>query len=201
MGYIKSAREIALEKTANKKLSAQEITELKQQEKVDSILAQYYKDQIESDQLWHHLKEVPEHYLKKAQNSFLRTLTFKSNPYDIEKRKNGILAIENLKKSNLYSQIEQYFNQLNEVQLEFQKEKEQIIQYVKNDLQRNPQKRLQTFQQGNQLIIKELSIEEVLEQDKGLKEKLALIEKKYLEKFNIVKEEIVHLINENSKDN
>lgn len=200
MGYIKSAWEIALEKTEGKKLSPQEIAELKQQEKIDSILAQYYKDQIESDQLWHHLKEVPVRYLKQAQNSFLRSLTFQSNPYDMEKRKNGILAIENLKKSNLSSHIEQYFNQLTQVQQEFQKEKDQIIQYVKKDLERNPQKRLQTFQQGNRLVIKELSIEEVLEQDKGLRRRLDLMEKKYQEKFNMLKEKMEDLIKESSEE-
>ena len=109
MGYIKSAREIALEKTANEKLSTQEIAEIKQQEKINSILAKYYKDQIEPDELWHHFKEIPFKYLIQAQNSFIKSLTFQSNDYDFEKRKRGVLAIENLKKTNQSSNIEYYF--------------------------------------------------------------------------------------------
>ncbi|MDD3655178.1 MAG: hypothetical protein PHI72_00205 [Atribacterota bacterium] len=196
MGYIKSAREIALEKTAGEKLSAQEIAEIKQQEKIDSILAKYYKDQIEPDQLWYQLKELHVKYLKQVQNSFLKSLTYQSNAYDFEKRKKGILAIENLKKTNQSSDIEHYFNQLTKLQEEFQKEKDQLIQYVRQDLEKNPQKRLQTFQQGNQIVIKELSVEEVLEQDKGLKQRLNQIEKKYKEYFNLFKGKMADLFQE-----
>ncbi|MBP8718473.1 MAG: hypothetical protein KBI07_05245 [Candidatus Atribacteria bacterium] len=195
MGYIKSAREIALEKTEKEKLSAQEIAELKQQEKINSILAKYYKDQIEPDELWHHFKGIPLKYLIEAQNSFIKSLTFQSNDYDFEKRKKGVLAIENLKKSNQSSNIEYYFEQLINTQREFQKNKEQLIEYVKEDLKRNPQKKLQTFQQGNKIIIKELSVEEVLEQDRVLKQKLNQMEKQYKEKFNQTKEKLANIIN------
>ncbi|MDD3538677.1 MAG: hypothetical protein PHP36_01145 [Atribacterota bacterium] len=195
MGYIKSAREIALEKTEKEKLSAQEIAEIKQQEKISSILAKYYKNQIEPDELWHHFKGIPLKYLIEAQNSFIKSLTFQSNDYDFEKRKKGVLAIENLKESNQSSNIEYYFEQLSKMQREFQKSKEQLIDYVREDLKRNPQKKLQTFQQGNQIIIKELSVEEVLEQDRVLKQKLNQMEKQYKEKFNQTKEKLANIIN------
>jgi len=195
VGYIKSAREIALEKTENEKLSAQEIAEIKQQEKISSILAKYYKNQIEPDELWHHFKGIPLKYLIEAQNSFIKSLTFQSNDYDFEKRKKGVLAIENLKESNQSSNIEYYFEQLSKMQREFQKSKEQLIDYVREDLKRNPQKKLQTFQQGNQIIIKELSVEEVLEQDRVLKQKLNQMEKQYKEKFNQTKEKLANIIN------
>jgi hypothetical protein len=195
VGYIKSAREIALEKTEKEKLSAQEIAEIKQQEKISSILAKYYKNQIEPDELWHHFKGIPLKYLIEAQNSFIKSLTFQSNDYDFEKRKKGVLAIENLKESNQSSNIEYYFEQLSKMQREFQKSKEQLIDYVREDLKRNPQKKLQTFQQGNQIIIKELSVEEVLEQDRVLKQKLNQMEKQYKEKFNQTKEKLANIIN------
>lgn len=195
MGYIKSAREIALEKIENEKLSAQEIAEIKQQEKINSILAKYYKDQIEPDELWHYFKGIPLKYLIQAQNSFIKSLTFQSNDYDFEKRKKGVLAIENLKESNQSSNIEYYFEQLSKMQREFQKSKEQLIDYVREDLKRNPQKKLQTFQQGNQIIIKELSVEEVLEQDRVLKQKLNQMERQYKEKFNQTKEKLANIIN------
>lgn len=199
MGYIKSALEIALEKTANEKLTSQEIDEIKQQKKIDSVLAKYYKDRIKPDQLWHHFKELPAQYLIQAQNSFLRSLTFQSSPYDVEKRETGILALENLKKTSQSSFIENYFKQLAQVQEKLQKEKEELFGLAAKDLENNPEKRLQTFQQGNQIIIKELTVEEVLEHDKELRQKLNQMEKKYMQKFNQVKEKIAELINENNK--
>ncbi|HOF02467.1 MAG TPA: hypothetical protein PLT58_00650 [Atribacterota bacterium] len=195
MGFLKTAREIALEKTSSDKLNSQEIADIKQHTKIDTILAKYYKDQIEPDQLWHHLKEIPEKYFGQVQNNFLRSFTFQSNPYDADKRKRGLLAVENLKKINRSSDIENYFDQLIQVQKDFQDEVDRLIEYVKEDLEKNPEKRLQTFQQGNQIIIKELTVEEILEQDKGLKQKLNQIEKKYSTKFNQLKEKMAILLN------
>jgi hypothetical protein len=198
MGYIKSALEIALEKTAGEKLTPQEIAEIKQQKKIDSILAKYYKDRIKAEQLWHHFKELPGQYLMEAQNSFLRSLTFQSSPYDVGKRETGILALESLKKSKKSSEIEHYFKQLVKSQEGFQKEKEGLIKSIEKDLENNPERRMQTFQQGNQIIIKELTVQEVMEQDEGLKEKLNQMEKKYIQKFNLLKEKMVELIKENN---
>jgi len=198
MSYIKSALEIALEKTAGEKLTPQEIAEIKQQKKIDSILAKYYKDRIKPEQLWHHFKELPGQYLIEAQNSFLRSLTFQSSPYDVEKRETGILALESLKKSKQSSEIEHYFKQLVESQDEFQKEKEGLIESIAKDLENNPERRLQTFQQGNQIIIKELTVQEVMEQDEGLKERLNQMEKKYMQRFNLLKEKVFELIKENN---
>ena len=198
MSYIKSALEIALEKTADEKLTPQEIAEIKQQKKIDSILAKYYKDRIKAEQLWHQFKELPSQYLIEAQNSFLRSLTFQSSPYDVEKRETGILALESLKKPNQSSEIEHYFKQLVKLQDEFQKEKEGLIESIAKDLENNPERRLQTFQQGNQIIIKELTVQEVMEQDEGLKERLVQIEKKYIQRFNLLKEKVVELINDNN---
>ena len=60
MAEIKSALEIALEKTSNKKLTTQEIAEIKLEEKVETILAKYYKDADRNQyQLWHYFKELP----------------------------------------------------------------------------------------------------------------------------------------------
>ena len=69
------------------------------------------------------------------------------------------------------------------------------MEKVKKDLENNPEKRLRTFQQGNQIIIKELSVEEIVEQDKGLKEALKQIEKEYIDKYNILKERLADFLN------
>jgi hypothetical protein len=194
---IKSALEIALEKSKNiNKLSPQELSEIKQEKKVDSILAKYYKDQIEPDELWKVLKGFSNKFLIKAQNNLIQSLTFQNNDYEIKKRKNGILAIENLKEDNQSSDVELYLEQLKNIKNEFQQNKEKIIQNLKEELEKDPQKRLQTLQQGNQIIVKQLSLEEALEQNKQLKENLNHLERQLKEKFNLVKEKLSKIINE-----
>jgi len=188
---IKSALEIALEKSKKiDKLSPQELSEIKQQEKVDSILAKYYKDQIKSDELWKNLKGFSNKLLIKAQNNFIKSVTFQSNDYEFGKRMKGILAIENLKDNRQSVNIESYFEQLKNIRNEFQKNKEKIIENLKEELERDPQKRLHTFQEGNQIMVKQLSLEESLEQNQELKQSLNHLEKQFKEKFNLVKEKL-----------
>lgn len=198
MSYIKSALEIALEKTAGKKLSSQEITEIKQQKKIDSLLAKYYKDQIDPEQLWHQFKELPVQYLIQAQKSFFRSLTFHSSPYDLKKREAGIMALESLKKPNQSSDMEHFLKQLVKSQDDFKKEREKLTESVEKELENNPERRLQTFQQGNQIIVKELSVQEVIELDEGLKERLKQIEEKYIQRFNLLKEKMTNLIDQDN---
>jgi hypothetical protein len=197
VSHIKSALEIALEKSKKiNKLSPQELSKIKQEEKIDKMLAKYYKDQIESDELWKILKGFSKELLIKAQNNFIQSLTFQNNDYEIEKRKNGILAIENLKEDNQTSNIEIYLEQLKNIRNEFQRNKEKIVENLKKELERDPQKRLQTLQQGNQIVVKQLSLEEALEQNKQLKENLNHFEKQLKEKYNLVKEKLSEIINQ-----
>jgi len=185
-----------MEKSKNiNKLSSQEMQEIKQQKKIDDILAKYYKDHIEADELWNYLKGISNKLLINAQQNFLQSLNFQSNEYEIEKRKNGILAIENLKEENQSSEIELYFEQLNKIVAEFKRNKEQLMQNLQEELERDPQRRLQTLKQGNQIVIKQLSLEEALEQDQQLKENLKQLEMQFIKKYNIVKEKFSNAIN------
>ncbi len=196
MAIIKSAREIAMEKTKNIEiLSPQEINEIKQQEKINHILAEYYKDKIGSDDLWQHFKELPDQHLTSAQSNLLQSMTFRSNAYEMEKRKNGILAVEHLKESNQLSEIELNLKELIKIQEDYQRDKEQVIQHLREELERDPRKRLQAFQQGNQVMIKEMGIEEALEQNKELNQQLKQVEKKTRKKFDMVKDKLTELIN------
>ncbi len=196
MAKIKSALEIAMEKSKKiEKLSSQEMNEIRQQEKIDRILAKYYKDEIEADDLWRHLKDISNKMLINAQNNFLQSLTFQSNEFEIEKRKNGILAIENLKNDNLTSDIEFSFEQLAKIRTEFKKNKEQLMQILREELERDPQRRFQTFQQDGQIVVKQLSMEEAMEQDEQLKKNLKQLEMQFSKKYNTVKEKISNIIN------
>lgn len=197
MADIKSAREIAMEKSRKiEKLSPEEMAEIKQENKIENILAKYYKDQIETDDLWYHLKGLTDRNLLKAQNNFLQSVTFYSNKFDIEKRKNGILAIENLRESSRSSDIEHYLNQLKKIQDDFQTNKEQFMQRLKNELEKDPQKRMQTFQQDNQIMVKQLSLEEALEQNKELKQHMKQLENHHKKQFDMVKNELNKILND-----
>ncbi|HEC91475.1 MAG TPA: hypothetical protein ENI51_00515, partial [Candidatus Atribacteria bacterium] len=115
MAKLKSAFEIAMEK-ANKinKLSPEEIEKIKDEEKIKSLLAKFYKGQITTNDLWQKLKGSKPVALKDAQLTLINSLSFKNSPYEFELRKEGILAIETLKdkKYQNVSTVESILNEL-----------------------------------------------------------------------------------------
>ncbi|HKK82946.1 MAG TPA: hypothetical protein VJ958_01825, partial [Atribacterota bacterium] len=118
------------------------------------------------------------------------------NDFEIKKRKDGILAIESLKQNNQSVNIELYFEQLKNIQGEFRKNKEQVLKNLKEELEKDPQKRMQTVQQGNQIVVKQLSLEEALEQNQQLKQKMNRLEKQFKTKYSMVKEKLIEIVNE-----
>lgn len=196
MTIIKSAWEIAMEKAKNiEKLSAEELEEIKQQEIIDSILAQFYKDQIGPDDLWRLIKDLSENTLIKAQHSLLQSLTFFSNDHDFKKRKNGILAIENLKNIKQSSLVEQYFDHFKKIKKSLQNDKKEFLDNVEKDLEFDPQKKMQVLRQGNQIMLKELSLEEVIDQNQQLKQEMLKIEKHWKNQFDDVKQKLLNIVN------
>ncbi|MBN2395467.1 MAG: hypothetical protein JXC36_03270 [Candidatus Atribacteria bacterium] len=196
MTIIKSAWEIAMEKAKNiEKLSAEELEEIKQQEIIDSILAQFYKDQIGPDDLWRLIKDLSENTLIKAQHSLLQSLTFFSNDHDFKKRKNGILAIENLKNIKQSSLVEQYFDHFKKIKKSLQNDKKEFLDNVEKDLEFDPQKKMQVLRQGNQIMLKELSLEEVIDQNQQLKQEMQKIEKHWKNQFDDVKQKLLNIVN------
>jgi len=115
--------------------------------------------------------------------------------FDIEKRKKGILAIENLKKTSKLTEIEDSFHKLSGINQGLENKKEQLIKDVKEEFERNPEKRMQTFQQGNQIMLKEIGFEEYLSQDEDFKNNLNYLEKNYQKKFDNLKKEINRIVN------
>ena len=199
MAIIKSAKEIAMEKSKSiKKLSHDELQQIKQQQKIDHILSRYYKDKIKPDDLWSYLKNISKPYLIKAQLNLVHSLTFSSSEFEINKRKKGILAIENLKGSTNSNSIEFIFEQLKKVQKDFLNQKEQMMNKIKQELERDPQKRLQTFRQGQQVMVKQMSVEEAINQNKQLKEYLAQMENQFNSQFNQLKQKLQELMEANA---
>ncbi|MDD3031849.1 MAG: hypothetical protein PHF16_05695, partial [Atribacterota bacterium] len=73
--------------------------------------------------------------------------------------------------------------------------KEQLMQILREELERDPQRRFQTFQQDGQIVVKQLSMEEAMEQDEQLKKNLKQLEIQFSKKYNTVKEKISNIIN------
>lgn len=144
MGKVKSALEKAMEKAAGiGELTPEEKERIKDQEKVKSILAEFYKSQIDRDGLWQKLKGVKPFFLKEAQQHLVDSIGLGSTPEEFQLRKDGILAIENLKEKKHIPAIEQTLNSIKILQKEYQEGKERAVEELREAVESNPQLRLQ----------------------------------------------------------
>lgn len=114
MKKLKSTYEIAMEraKSLDGELTSEEKAFLLQ-EKVKPLLANFYKAKIGPDQLWQELKAEndPELYIQ-VQLLLLESIGLQTISEEIKRRKEGMLAVENLKGGKRTSIIEQVVEQV-----------------------------------------------------------------------------------------
>lgn len=185
MGKVKSAFEKAMEKAAGiGELTPEEKERIKDQEKVKSILAEFYKGQIDRDGLWQKLKGVKLFLLKEAQQHLVDSLGLGSTPEEFQLRRDGILAIENLKEKKHVPAIEQTLNSIKILQKEYQEGKERAAEELKTAVERNPQLRVQPVRtpDGRTVYQAAVSVDEAVQA--RLSEFLSEHEMRHSQQFN-----------------
>jgi hypothetical protein len=185
MGKVKSALEKAMEKAAGiGELTPEEKERIKDQEKVKSILAEFYKSQIDRDGLWQKLKGVKPFFLKEAQQHLVDSIGLGSTPEEFQLRKDGILAIENLKEKKHIPAIEQTLNSIKILQKEYQEGKERAVEELREAVESNPQLRLQPMKtpDGRTVYQAAVSVDEAVQA--RLSEFLSEHEMRYSQQFN-----------------
>lgn len=91
-------------------LSATEQRQMQQKRELEGALAAYFLGDSEVEGLWQQLKSLSESHgsgvLSAAQTTIVETLRLQMSEDDFARRKDALLAIETLKKSDKYSAIE-----------------------------------------------------------------------------------------------
>lgn len=143
MEKVKSAFEKAMERAAAiGEMTAEEKEQLKEQEKIKTILSEYYKDDLDRDGLWKKMKGSKPASLRETQMSFINSLGLNMIPEEFFKRKDGILAIESLKEQQRVSVMEQVLDSIAGIQKEYQEGKEQASAQLREAIESNPQLRM-----------------------------------------------------------
>jgi len=184
MGRIKSAIEIAMEKTAKvKELTPEEKEKMKDQEEVKSLLSEFYRGEIDSNALWQRLKGSKQSMLKEAQLALIETLRPRISTIELRKRKEGILAIESLKEAQNISTFEAMLNFIEFLQKDYEEKEEKIANYLREEIERNPQLRMQPVKtsDGKTVMQMTLSADEAVE--KRLADSLSDYEEQYNREF------------------
>ena len=155
MGEIKSAYEIAMEKV--NEMDEEEITgnsNLEKREKIKPLLARFYRGEIDSDELWSELKGEEEDFLEEAQVLIADSLGLRTSSEEFKKRKKGILAIENLKKRQNSSMLEQILNQIKSLQDKYGRQREQVEEQIKQQQNNSEMKMKPVRTQDGRTVMK-----------------------------------------------
>ncbi|HEY4712192.1 MAG TPA: hypothetical protein VIH69_05910 [Dehalococcoidia bacterium] len=153
-------------------------------EKVNSILSEFYQGQIDPESLWKRLKEEGKpSLLRETQVRLVDSLSFGSTPAELQKKRDGILALETLKAAQDTSIVELNLNLMEDLQKKYRAEIEQAYNGIRAEMERNPQLRVKQVQQGQGTTVVQLSVDEAIKQLPQWRVFLSNQEKRYSQEF------------------
>jgi len=160
-------------------------------EKVNSLLSEFYQGQIDPESLWKRLKEEGKpSLLREAQMKLVDSLSFGSTPAEVQRKRDGILAIETLKEEQNTSIVELNLNLIEDLQKRYRAEIEQAYNGIKAEVEGNSQLRVKQVQQGQNTMIIQLSVEEAIKQLPQWQGFLSDQEKRYSQEFAKITEKL-----------
>lgn len=175
-------------------LTPEERQKMKAAEEVNAILGDFYKGDIDSEGLWKRLKPLQEQgraaLLKDAQLRLVESLTMNSPAPELAKRRSAIVAIETLKTPPNTAALEQAIGAIDSLQARYKKEMQQGYDYLKAEVERNPQLRMKQVKQGDQMMVVQLTVDEAIKVRPEWKDFLADHDARFGQEFGKVIERI-----------
>ena len=181
---------IARERLARiSELTPEEKQKMLDSEKVNSLLSEFYQGQIDPESLWKRLREEGKpSLLREAQVRLVDSLGFGSTPAELQRKREGILAIETLKKEQNTSVIELNLKRMEELQKKYRTEIEQAYDGIRAEVERNPRLRVKQVQQGQNTVVIQLTVDEAIKQLPQWRDFLSNQEERYSQEFARVME-------------
>ena len=180
MGEVKSAFEKAMEKIKEiQGLGPEEKEEMKDRERLKSVLAAFYKGHLKRDEIWETFKGMRPSLLKEAQENMVDSLRMGNMPEEFQIRKNGILAIEALKERQNMAAIENSLSTVDRVQREYVDVRHRAVEELRAAIEENPKLRVRPVRtpDGRTVLQATPSVDEAVQARVG--EFLAEHEKRY----------------------
>jgi hypothetical protein len=160
-------------------------------EKVNSLLSEFYQGQLNPESLWKRLKEEGKpSLLREAQVRLVDSLSFGITPAELQRKREGILAIDTLKEEQNTSVIELNLNRMEELHKRYRAEIEQAYDGIRAEVERNPRLRVKQVQQGQNTMVVQLTVDEAIKQLPQWREFLSNQEKRYSQEFASIMEKL-----------
>ncbi|MFW5986229.1 MAG: hypothetical protein ACOCQH_02595 [Halanaerobiales bacterium] len=142
MKKIKSAYEIAMEKTQDMDVEPS----VAREDEVRPILSDFFKGEIDAEELWQEFQEYDEELIGTAQGMLIDSLGLRSEEEQFKRRKEGIMALETLKSEQDNSRLEQYLNRVQKMQKKYRDEREQLEKRIKQQVEQNSRMQMKPVQ-------------------------------------------------------
>ncbi len=169
-------------------LSEEERERMRRSQELDSLLSQYFKGELNSEDLWKKLKSLKEQSdestIKEAQTKLIDTLRLQMSQADFDQRRSAVLALETMKGEGKYSSLELVLNSIEALHQKYTQVKEQTYQQLKSAVESQLQAvAQQVIKQGLKVDV-ESSIEANVKNSPQWKDFISRHEKASGEMFN-----------------
>jgi hypothetical protein len=191
MGKVKSALEIALERAEQfGALSNEEKEKIKEEDAVKAILGEFFQGRIDSNGLWQRMKDVKRPLLRTAQMQLIDSLGLGNAQIELQRKKEGILAIETLKEKPKTALIDSTLNTIEELAKEYDRMKKNLLDDLRRQIEANPQWRMQPVktQDGKTVMKVAASVDEAAQA--RFAEGLSAHDAEFSNKFSVLIEEL-----------
>lgn len=164
MDRVKTALEKALERSEGMgSLTPEERKEMRDREKIKSVLASFYKGDIKRDEIWNELRGSKPQLLKEAQENIGGSIRINATPEEFLQRRDGILAIEALKPKQNTAGVESALNSISRLQKEYRDVSERAVKEVRTAVEQNPQLRIKPVRSPDGRILQaSMTVEEAV---------------------------------------
>ncbi len=142
---IKSAYEIAMER-ADRLQDEGNAENLERQERIKPILGKYFQGKIDAEKLWEEVKDKEESWLLEAQRLMIDSLGLNSNLQEVELRKEGLLALENLKEQPDVSGMEKIMDDVKKMVEQYDAEQEKLRERLERMIRNNTSREMRPMQ-------------------------------------------------------
>ncbi len=150
-------------------MTSDEKERMKDSANLDSLLSEFYREVLNSEGLWTTLKEYRDHgkgyLLKEVQLKLIDSLSLGSRSAEIQKRKEGILAIETLKEHQNTPMLEAGLNSIEQLLRKCSEEVQQVYNELRAQIERDPRLRMEQVKQGQNTVIVQLSVDEAVKRN------------------------------------
>ncbi len=172
-------------------LTREEKANIADSERMGSLLSQFHQGQIGPESLWKRLKdEARPSLLRETQMRLVNSLSFASTPADLQRKSDGIIAIETLKEDQNTPAVELRLDLIEDLQRRYRAEIEQAYNGIRDEVERDPQLKLKQVQQGQSTVMVQLTVDGAVEQIPQWRDFLSEHEKRYTQEFAAVLERL-----------